>query len=110
MTSAPRLGASSLQRWGSPAKQLGKSPQVLSGCGQQYFILATAQTPQSEPVEPEDALHMRKPHLNLLSLAARLLEGFRLGEGPDTIAHILIDVSRDLAHRRCSAPRFQQAG
>jgi hypothetical protein len=33
----------------------------------------------SEPIELENALHVRKSHLNLPALAAGLLEGFRIG-------------------------------
>jgi len=54
----------------STAEQLGKPPQVLRGCGEYHLLLGTAQAPQPEPVEFQDALHMRKPHLDLLSLAA----------------------------------------
>jgi len=32
---------------------------------------------------------MRKSHLDLLALAARLLEGFRIGQPTDSIPHIL---------------------
>jgi hypothetical protein len=31
-------------------------------------------------VEPENAFHMRKSHLYLLAFAARLLEGFSIGQ------------------------------
>ena len=51
-------------------KELGEPPQVLRGCGEQDLVPGAAQASQSKPVEPEDALHMRKSHLDLLALAA----------------------------------------
>ena len=40
---------------------------------------------------------MRKSHLNLLALTAGLLEGFRIGQGTDTISHIFVEVAGDFA-------------
>src|SRR6202012_2823415 len=40
---------------------------------------------------------MGKPHLDLLALAARLLEGFRTGQRTDAIAHIFVEVPGDFA-------------
>ena len=45
-----------------------ESPQVLSDGGQNKFILGTSWAAQSKPSEPEDALQMREPHLDLLAL------------------------------------------
>jgi hypothetical protein len=45
------------------------------GLGKQHFVPDAAQAPQPKPVEPENSLHMRKSHLDLLALAARPLEG-----------------------------------
>lgn len=53
---------------------------------------------------------MRKPHLDLLALPARLLEGFRVGQRADAITHLLIDIAGDLAHNRRRALRLQGAG
>jgi hypothetical protein len=36
---------------------------------------------------------VRKSHLDLLALAAGLLEGFRIGQGADTISHIFVEVA-----------------
>jgi hypothetical protein len=52
------------------ANELGEAPEVLRGGGEQHFIPRTAQPSQSKPIEPENALHVRKPHLDLLALAA----------------------------------------
>jgi hypothetical protein len=52
------------------AEKLSKPPQVLCSCGEQHLILGTAQATQPKPVELQDALHMSKPHLDLLALAA----------------------------------------
>jgi hypothetical protein len=48
---------------------------------------------------------MGKPHLDLLALAARLLEGFRTGQRADAIAHILIEIAGDFARNRRGTPR-----
>ena len=40
---------------------------------------------------------MGKSHLDLLALAARLLEGFRIGQRTDTITHILVEIAGDFA-------------
>ena len=62
--------ASSCERWWGTAEQLDEPPQVLRGCGEQHLVPDAAQASQSKPVEPEDALHVCKPHLDLLALAA----------------------------------------
>jgi hypothetical protein len=49
---------------------------------------------------------MRKPHLDL-ALAARLLEGFRIGQRTDTITHIFVEVACDFARDRRRALRLQ---
>jgi hypothetical protein len=41
---------------------------------------------------------MRKSHLDLLPLAARLLEGFCIGQCTDTFAHIVVEVAGEFAH------------
>jgi hypothetical protein len=52
---------------------------------------------------------MRKPHLDLFALAARLLEGFRIGQRTDTIAHIFVDVAGNFPHDRRRAFGLQGA-
>lgn len=54
------------RRW--TTDELGKAPQVLRGSGEQDLVPRAAQTAQSKSIEPEDALHMGKPHLDLLAL------------------------------------------
>ena len=67
----PRLReANGGHRWRRTAEKLSKPPQVLCSCGEQHFILGAAQATQPKPVELQDALHMSKPHLDLLALAA----------------------------------------
>jgi hypothetical protein len=51
------------------AQELGETAQVLRGRGEQHFVPGAVQAPQSKPVRPQDALHMRKSHLNLLAPA-----------------------------------------
>ena len=89
------------------AEKLGEPPQVLRGSCKEYFVPDAAQAPQPKPVEPENSLHMRKSHFDLLALAARLLEGFRIGQPTDTITHILVEVAGNFAHDRRGALRLQ---
>ena len=58
------------RQWRWTAKELDEPPQVLRGCGEQHLVPDAAQAAQSKSVEPEDALHMSKSHLDLLALAA----------------------------------------
>jgi len=52
---------------------------------------------QSKPVEPQDALEVCKPHLDLLALTSRLFETLRANERPGDVAGALMDIARDLA-------------
>ncbi len=79
------------------AEKPGEPPQVLSGGCEQHFVPDAAQAPQPEPVELENPFHRRKSHLNLFTFAARLLEGFRIGQCTDAIAHIFVEITGDLA-------------
>ena len=87
--------------------KLGEPPQVLRGGCKQHFVPDAAQAPQPKPFEPEDSFHVCKSHLDLLSLAARLLECFRIGQRTDTIPHIFVEVAGDFAHDRRRALRLQ---
>jgi hypothetical protein len=88
------------QRRRSAAEKLGEPSEVLRGCCQQDFVPDPVQSPQPKAVEPENAFHMGKPHLDLLALAARLLEGFGIGQRANAIAHILVEVAGDFADDR----------
>jgi hypothetical protein len=57
-------------QWWRPAEELDEAPQVLSGCGQQHLIFNPTQASQPQAVELEDALHMRKLHLDFFALPA----------------------------------------
>src|SRR3974377_1879096 len=52
---------------------------------------------------------MRQSHLDLLALAAWLLEVPSGGQRPDPVAHILVDISCDLANDSCRALGLQRA-
>jgi hypothetical protein len=84
---------------------LAKPPQVLCSCCEEHFVPDAAQASQPEPVEPENPFHMRKSHFNLFALTTRLLEGFRIGQGTDTISHIFVEVAGDFTHRLSSGHR-----
>ncbi len=81
-------------------------PEVLCHCGQQYFVFGVAQTPQSKPVEFENAPHVSKPHLDLLALPAGLLEGFRIGQRTDVLTHLFMKIRDHFAHNCAGALRL----
>src|SRR5215469_3332018 len=103
------LRRTSRRQWWRTANELDEPPQVLRGCGEQHLVSCAAQASQSKPVQPENALHMRKSHLDLLAFAACLLEGLGVGQRPDPVAHILVDISCDLANDSCRALGLQRA-
>jgi hypothetical protein len=45
-------------------------PQVLGDGSQNELVLCASWSTQSKPTEPQDSLQARKPHLDLLALAA----------------------------------------
>jgi hypothetical protein len=96
-------------RWWS-FEILSELSQVLGGGDEQNLVAGAAQAPQPQPVELQDALHVCKQHLDFLALSARLLEGLGVGQRADAIAHLLIDISRDLAHGSGRALGLEQAG
>ena len=53
---------------------------------------------------------MRKSLLDLLALAARLLEGLGAGQGTDPITHIFVKIAGNLARRCYPALGLQRAG
>ncbi len=55
-------------RW--PADELRQPPKILSGGREQHLVPRPAQAAQPKSIEPQNALHMRKAHLDLLALAA----------------------------------------
>ena len=61
--------AQSLSGWWS-SDQRCEPPQVLGNGSQNELILGASWTAQSKPAELQDALEVRKPHLDLLSLTA----------------------------------------
>jgi hypothetical protein len=65
-----QLRRTSCRQWRWIAQELSETAQVLRGRGEQHFVPGAAQAPQSKPVKLQDALHMRKSHLNLLAPAA----------------------------------------
>ena len=46
---------------------------------------------------------MGKPHLDLLALAVRLLEGFRISQRTNAVPDLFIEVPRDFASDRRGA-------
>ena len=77
--------------------QRREAPQILSDGSQNKLILGASRPTQSKSTEPQDALQMRKPHLDLLALAPRLLKVLGANERSGDIAGMLMDIARDLA-------------
>ena len=59
--------------------------------------MSTKRTSQPQSVEAQDALEVCEQHLDALSVATRLLEGFRVSECAGGIASVLVDTARDFA-------------
>src|SRR5258708_26738730 len=70
------------QRW--------QPSQVLSDGGQNKLILGTTRATQSQPPEPQDALEVCEPNLDLLALSSRLLEALGASERPGDVAGVLM--------------------
>ena len=51
------------------SKEPDEPPEVLGCRGEEDFILHATQASKPKPVELEDALHVRKPHLHLFAFA-----------------------------------------
>ena len=86
----------SLSGWRS-RNQRCEPPQVLSNGGQNELILGASWATKSKPTEPQDALQMCEPHLDLLPLAPRLLKVLGANERSRYVAGVLMDIARDLA-------------
>ena len=98
-------------RWRRTAEELDEAPQVLCGGGQEHLIFSPAQAAQPQPVELKDALHVRKPHLDLFALSTRLFVSFGLGQSAGDIAGILVQIARNLPRRHVGAAlHFEGAG
>ena len=65
--------------WRRPGDQQCEAPQVL-GDSENELVLGASRAPQSKPSEPQDALEVREPHLDLLTLAPRLIEALGASE------------------------------
>ena len=99
----------SLSGWRS-RNQRGEPSQVLSNGGQNKLILGGSWTTQSKSAELQDAFQVRKPHLDLLALAPRLLEALGASERPGNVPGVLMYVTRDLARWLFwTALRFERA-
>jgi hypothetical protein len=77
-----------------PSDQRCKPPQVLGDGSQNKLILGASWATQSKPTEPEDALQVSEPHLDLLALPSRLLKVLGASERPGNVPGVLMDVAR----------------
>jgi hypothetical protein len=64
---------------------------------QNKLILGASWATQSQSTEPQDALQVCEPHLDLLALPSRLLEALGASERPCNVSGMLMNVARDLA-------------
>jgi hypothetical protein len=60
-------------RWARDQRR--EAPQVLGDGGQNELVLGASWATQPKATEPQDALQVREPHLDLLALTPRLLKG-----------------------------------
>ena len=78
----------------------GERLEVLHDGGEVELIACPAETPQAHTLEAVMGFEVRKSHLDLLALVARLFELRRTHEAAGMIAGILMDVACDLARGR----------
>src|ERR1700716_3758520 len=71
--------------------------QVLGDGSQNKLILGASGATQAKPTEPQDALQVCEPHLDLLALPSRLLKTLGASERPGDIPSVLMDIARNLA-------------
>ena len=77
--------------------QFGEPPQVLCNGGERELVLCAKRATQSKPAELQDALQVREPHLDLLALTPRPLEGLGASKRSGNVSCTLMDVARNLA-------------
>jgi hypothetical protein len=65
----------------------------LSDGGQNKLVLGASWATKSKPAELQDALQVRKSHLDLFALAPRLLEALSANEGSGDVASMLMDIA-----------------
>ena len=58
------------QQWRWFSNKLCEAPEVLGNGCEHELVLCPARTPKPEAAEPQNALQMRKPHLNSLTVVA----------------------------------------
>ena len=83
--------------WWWPRDQRCEPSQVLSDGSKNKLILGASWATQSKSTEPQDALQVCEPHLDLLGLTSRLLKALGTSERPGNVSGMLVDVARDLA-------------
>ncbi len=83
--------------WWWPRDQRCEPSQVLSDGSKNKLILGASWATQSKSTEPQDALQVCEPHLDLLALTSRLLKALGASERSGNVSGMLVDVARDLA-------------
>ena len=111
-TSSAGLWRIVLQKWANwerwaklgQAVAVGASPASPAGlgsgqCCKHALVLCAARAAQAKTAEPQNALQVRKPHLDAFTVMPRLFERFGPGERPCDIAGALVDAAGNLAGR-----------
>jgi hypothetical protein len=65
--------------------------EVLDCGSEEELVLSTRRTSQPEPVEAQDALEMRKQHLDLLTFTPRRHVGLGLGDVARHVSGVLVN-------------------
>src|SRR5262245_53755690 len=82
----------------------------MRNCRHCELKLSTGWPTQAQTTKPKDTLEMCKQHLNALSVMARSLECFGLGERPRHVTGLLVDAALDSAQRHLwTALRLEDA-
>ena len=71
-----------------------EAPQILSDGSQNKLVLGAPWATKPKPTKPQDALQVRKPHLDLLALTSRRLESLGASERPGDVPGVLMYVAR----------------
>src|SRR5262244_4640358 len=79
------------RRWSDD--ELCEPAEVLRDRRQCELELSTTWSTQAQTTEPKDTLEMCKQHLNALSVMARSLECFGLGQRPRHVTGLLVDAA-----------------
>ena len=96
-TQLPRCAMHMAPAGGGRATSDASRRRFWADSGQNQLILGASWTTQPKPTQPQDALQVCEPHLDLLALTPRLLEALGASERSSNVSGMLMDIARDLA-------------